>query len=209
MPTRRSAARSAFSLARRRCRSLRTVCRRLPFPRSCGPPTSCKFWPVPMPATGKAKVQEVCVSCHGEKGVSVAPEFPHLAGQSGAAIYKQLYDYRTGSRVNPLMTDIAKALGRGRDRRCGRVLCRPAAAQPEPCHTRRILRPRSFSSWSWGPAPQYSALRGLPSGRRRGPIETPVLAEQRDEYLVSSSSSMHRDERRNDVYGRMRPIARD
>src|SRR4029453_3054506 len=59
---------------------------------------------------GRAKVQEVCVSCHGENGVSVAPEFPHLAGQSGAAIYKQLHDYRTGSRLNPEMTDFAKAL---------------------------------------------------------------------------------------------------
>ena len=59
---------------------------------------------------GRAKVQEVCVSCHGETGVSPSPEFPHLAGQSGAAIYKQLRDYRTGSRVHPLMTDLAKAL---------------------------------------------------------------------------------------------------
>ena len=59
---------------------------------------------------GRAKAQEVCVSCHGEQGVSVAPEFPHLAGQSGAAIYKQLNDYRTGSRTHQLMTDVAKAL---------------------------------------------------------------------------------------------------
>src|ERR1041384_2909444 len=62
------------------------------------------------PERGWAKAQEVCVSCHGEQGVSVAPEFPHLAGQSGAAIYKQLHDYRTGSRTHPLMADIAKAL---------------------------------------------------------------------------------------------------
>src|SRR5262249_31051091 len=41
---------------------------------------------------GHAKVQEVCVSCHGETGVSAAPEFPHLAGQSGAVIFKELFD---------------------------------------------------------------------------------------------------------------------
>jgi cytochrome c553 len=41
-----------------------------------------------------------------------SPDFPHLAGQSGAAVYKQLSDYRTGARAHPLMTDIAKALGR-------------------------------------------------------------------------------------------------
>ena len=62
------------------------------------------------PERGRAKAQEVCVACHGEQGVSAAPENPHLAGQSGAAIYKQLNDYRTGSRTHQLMTDIAKAL---------------------------------------------------------------------------------------------------
>jgi hypothetical protein len=50
------------------------------------------------------------VACHGDKGVSVGPQFPHLAGQSGAAIYKQLNDYRSGSRAHPQMTDVAKAL---------------------------------------------------------------------------------------------------
>src|SRR6516225_8329415 len=62
------------------------------------------------PERGLAKAQEVCVACHGEQGVSSAPEYPNLAGQSGAAIYKQLNDYRTGSRTNQVMTDIAKAL---------------------------------------------------------------------------------------------------
>src|SRR3954471_1748513 len=61
-------------------------------------------------AKGRTKVQEVCFSCHGEDGLSPSPDFPHLAGQSGAAIYKQLYDYRTGSRTHPLMTEIAKGL---------------------------------------------------------------------------------------------------
>jgi len=58
---------------------------------------------------GRAKVLEVCVACHGEQGVSTTPDYPHLNGQSGAAIYKQLHDYRTGSRANPLMTGIANA----------------------------------------------------------------------------------------------------
>src|SRR5215470_11513039 len=59
---------------------------------------------------GHAKVQEVCVACHGEDGVAVSTDYPNLAGQSGAAIYKQLSDYRTGSRSHPVMTGIAQAL---------------------------------------------------------------------------------------------------
>src|SRR5262249_19777725 len=57
---------------------------------------------------GQAKVQETCVSCHGETGISVSPGIPHLTGQSGPAIYKQLFDYKTGSRVDPVMSGIAK-----------------------------------------------------------------------------------------------------
>ena len=40
-----------------------------------------------------------------------------------------------------------------------------------------------------------------------GPIETPVLAEQRDEYIVQQLKLYASGERRNDVYGRMRMIA--
>src|SRR5829696_8962689 len=62
------------------------------------------------PERGRSAVLQVCSSCHGEDGVSVSADFPHLAGQSGAAIYKQLHDYRTGSRTHELMTELAKSL---------------------------------------------------------------------------------------------------
>jgi cytochrome c553 len=40
-----------------------------------------------------------------------------------------------------------------------------------------------------------------------GPIEAPVLAEQRYEYLVQQLKLYASGQRRNDVYGRMRLIA--
>jgi cytochrome c553 len=40
-----------------------------------------------------------------------------------------------------------------------------------------------------------------------GPVETPVLAEQRAEYLVQQLKLFASGERRNDVYGRMRILA--
>jgi cytochrome c553 len=40
-----------------------------------------------------------------------------------------------------------------------------------------------------------------------GPIETPILAEQHDAYLVRQLQLYASGERRNDVYGRMRIIA--
>jgi cytochrome c553 len=61
------------------------------------------------PERGRAKVMEVCAACHGEQGVSVSPDYPNLAGQSGTAIYKELNDFHTGSRTNQFMTPVAQA----------------------------------------------------------------------------------------------------
>jgi cytochrome c553 len=156
---------------------------------------------------GRAKVQEVCVSCHGETGLSSSPDFPHLAGQSGAAIYKQLYDYRTGSRVHPRMTDVAKAL----DETIIADVAAYYAGQPQ-----RDPNPVTLAE----SPPSIVQLVELGDPRRNippcaschragagGPIETPVLAEQRDEYIVQQLKLYASGERRNDVYARMRSIA--
>src|SRR5215813_5779310 len=156
---------------------------------------------------GRDKVQEVCVSCHGETGVSISPDFPHLAGQSGAAIYKQLHDYRTGSRAHPLMTDIARAL----DESVIADVAAYYAGQPQ-----RNLNPVTLAV----SPPAIVQLVELGDPHRNippcaschragagGPIEAPVLAEQRDEYLIQQLKLYASGQRRNDVYGRMRLIA--
>src|SRR5215212_8772924 len=58
---------------------------------------------------GATLAAKTCVACHGEEGISQTI-FPSLAGQTSYAIYKQLYDFRTGARANPQMTPVAKAL---------------------------------------------------------------------------------------------------
>src|SRR5215468_5925591 len=156
---------------------------------------------------GYAKVQEVCVSCHGETGVSMSPDFPHLAGQSGAAIYKQLYDYRTGSRVHPLMTDIAKALDEPVIADVAAYYAGQPQRNPKPV-TLAESPPEIVRLVELGDPhrniPPCAACHRAGAG---GPIEAPVLAEQRDEYLVQQLKLYASGQRRNDVYGRMRLIA--
>jgi len=43
-----------------------------------------------------------CTMCHGPRGVSDAMT-PNLAGQYAPAIYKQLRDFKSGARTNPIM----------------------------------------------------------------------------------------------------------
>lgn len=51
-----------------------------------------------------------CVSCHGAAGNSTIVQNPKLAGQHAAYLFKQLSDFRTPQRNNPIMTPISKAL---------------------------------------------------------------------------------------------------
>ena len=159
------------------------------------------------PERGRAKVQEVCTACHGEQGVSVSPEFPNLAGQSGTAIYKQLSDYQTGSRTNQFMTDIAKALD---DTAIADVAAyyagqpmrnpNPITLAPAPDAIVQLVELGDPSR----NVPPCAACHRQGAG---GPIDAPVLAEQRQEYLTSQLKMFASGQRRNDVYGRMRAIA--
>ena len=54
------------------------------------------------PAAGKEK-SKVCAACHGENGISLAPDFPKLAGQYNDYLVRALSDYKVGMRKNPIM----------------------------------------------------------------------------------------------------------
>jgi len=51
-----------------------------------------------------------CVSCHGAAGNSTIAANPKLSAQFEAYTYKQLVDFTTASRNNPVMTTYAKML---------------------------------------------------------------------------------------------------
>jgi cytochrome c553 len=56
----------------------------------------------------EAKVQ-ACAACHGQNGMPADPKtMPIIWGQQASYLYKQLHDYRSGDRENPIMSAIAK-----------------------------------------------------------------------------------------------------
>ncbi|MFC4527473.1 cytochrome c4 [Dyella halodurans] len=66
------------------------------------------------PISGDAKAgaakTAVCLACHGPQGVAIAPNFPHLAGQSASYLYVQLKEFHDGQRKDPVMTGQAATL---------------------------------------------------------------------------------------------------
>lgn len=51
-----------------------------------------------------------CATCHGSDGNSSNPMYPILAGQHAQYLKKQLNDFRSGKRSDPVMGAMAKSL---------------------------------------------------------------------------------------------------
>lgn len=51
-----------------------------------------------------------CVACHGADGIGKAPQYPNLKGQKAAYLVKQMQAFRSGERMDPWMSAMARSL---------------------------------------------------------------------------------------------------
>lgn len=59
---------------------------------------------------GEASFAAVCVACHGIEGNSLIPVNPRLAQQHPEYLFKQLKEFKSGKRANPIMSGMVAAL---------------------------------------------------------------------------------------------------
>jgi cytochrome c553 len=59
---------------------------------------------------GEASFGAICVACHGVEGNSVLPTYPKLAQQHPEYLVKQLLEFKSDKRANPIMKGFATAL---------------------------------------------------------------------------------------------------
>jgi cytochrome c553 len=59
---------------------------------------------------GAASFAAVCVSCHGADANSLIPAYPKLAQQHPEYLVKQLQEFKSGKRKNPIMLGFASTL---------------------------------------------------------------------------------------------------
>ena len=150
-----------------------------------------------------ATLAHQCAICHGPTGVSRA-DSPNLAGQYASVIYKQLEDFKTGARVNAVMTPFAINLPEQDMVDLASYYAylprlpayHPAAALPRP----RIVI-------------NGSPLRNIaPCGSCHGALDnkagSPWLEGQAAAYMKSQLELFASGERRNDISEQMRNIAR-
>jgi len=69
-----------------------------------------QYVPTATLAADPADAPELCTSCHGVDGISIAQDAPNLAGESTVYIATQLKDFRLGKRMHEAMSAIAAEL---------------------------------------------------------------------------------------------------
>ena len=128
---------------------------------------------------GTANGVAACASCHGAKGEgNAAAGFPRLAGQAAAYLERQLAGYANGTRRNPVMEPIAKALSQQQAAAVSRYYA--SLETPAPAVT----------STGTSEVASPSATAAAPAGpdRQRGRL----LAETGDERIgVQSCANCH------------------
>jgi cytochrome c553 len=150
---------------------------------------------------------QTCAACHGDKGLSQG-QFPSLAGQSPYAIYKQLHDFQSGARVNPQMTAVAQSLAVA-DLANVAAYYADASKEYAAVGKRELLGDPDIEKL----ANEGDSHRRLPAclachvNNAGGPIETPVITGQMQDYLLVQLNAFASGQRKNDVYGRMRDVS--
>lgn len=143
-----------------------------------------------------------CVSCHGAAGNSTITANPKLAGQHENYIYKQLVDFTTPQRSQPVMTTYAKMLS-DEDKKnvaayLGAQLAKPGAAKNKDTIElgKKIYRGGIASK-------QVAACASCHGAAGNGiPVQYPRIAGQHQDYTVAQLAmfrSTKADARKNSV----------
>lgn len=68
-------------------------------------------WGLAAQAQGTAPQKTaLCTACHGQLGMGLLPDTPHLAGQPAIYLVAQLKAFRAGTRRHEVMQVVAKGL---------------------------------------------------------------------------------------------------
>lgn len=152
-----------------------------------------------------------CVACHGADGLGLAAAgFPRLAGLSAEYVRKQLTDFSSGARSNPVMQPLAKALTDAEIAAVSQAL----AAMPYPLPV-TVFRSEMPTSAAQKLALQGAWERQIPACVScHGPAGVgvgdafPPLAGQPAAYLAAQLTAWQSGTRRNDPNDLMGHIAK-
>jgi len=157
-------------------------------------------------ASGK-QLSASCAACHGSDGNSPAASFPKLAGLGEKYLLKQLKDFKSGARANPIMAGQVAVLN---ESQLGDVAAYYAsqtrsvgyAAKDKVALGEKIFRAGNKATG----VPACLACHGA-SGEGMSAAGFPALGGQHGDYIKAQLVAFQEDKRTNDASKVMRDIA--
>ena len=158
-------------------------------------------------AKGQQIAQQVCAVCHGTDGNSPLSANPNLAGQHPEYLYKQLTEFKSGARVNPIMSGMVANLSDEDMRNVAAYYASQSAK--EGAATNMELVTAGQKLYRAGiPEKGVAACSAChsPDGVGIPPIY-PRISGQHAEYTVAQLSAFRAGDRNNDPNAMMRMLA--
>lgn len=154
---------------------------------------------------GKAK-SATCAACHGPDGNSTIAQYPKLSGQSADYLVKQLQEFKSGARANPIMLGMVAPLSaQDMEDLAAYFASQPvtrAAADP-------TLAPQGEALFRGGNLSSgiaaCSACHGA-NGAGNPAAKFPAIAAQHADYIQAQLKAFRAMERTNDAGQMMRNI---
>ncbi|HRX59697.1 MAG TPA: c-type cytochrome [Candidatus Competibacter sp.] len=154
---------------------------------------------------GKAK-SATCAACHGPDGNSTIAQYPKLSGQSADYLVKQLQEFKSGARANPIMLGMVAPLSaQDMEDLAAYFASQPvtrAAADP-------ALAPQGEALFRGGNLSSgiaaCSACHGA-NGAGNPAAKFPAIAAQHADYIQAQLKAFRAMERTNDAGQMMRNI---
>ena len=152
-----------------------------------------------------------CEACHGQHGEGMAAvRAPRLAGQSADYLQKQLDDYADGTRDNPVMASLAKALSKPQRARFAALyaaMSAPYLPPSAPPGAGRLARGQQLANQG-DEVKRAPACNGCHGPDGIGVAHAaPYLAGQSAEYLAGALTAFRQGTRKNDAGQLMRSVA--
>lgn len=153
-------------------------------------------------AKGKKIAKEhKCKKCHGGTGISDEDDTPSIAGQVPSYHFKQLVDYKAGTRDEKTMTKRARKLTR---EDMSDLAAFYAAQKPEAGVMKSV--PKLVEKGDMNRLLLPCSVCHGKNGEGLG-FEVPAIAGQKIEHFVETMEAFQEGDRENDKFGRMRFIA--
>ena len=164
------------------------------------------------PKAGKEK-SAMCHGCHGEEGISLAPNFPNLAGQFQKYIERQIHDFQNEKRTDPLMSGMAASITEEQDLKdIAAYFSSKKRMKGTPSSNKALAEKGKAIFYEGNPDTGVYACSNCHGENGYGKDSKnnvfPVISGQTKDYLVKQLTDFRSGDRHNDPAGMMGGVAK-